>query len=54
MLVYIQRQRCKQYLCSHKHEKSPEPLIRIGCIFLLVEAPAPSPGEQNVLGNDSF
>ena len=44
----------KQCLCTHKHEKTPEPLLRIGCIFLLVEAPAPNPGEQNVLGNDSF
>ena len=44
----IDKKRCKQCLCSHKHEKSPEPLMRIGCIFLLVEAPTPNPGEPKM------
>jgi len=33
-------------LCTHKHEKSPELHQQFGCVFLLVEAPAPTPGEQ--------
>ena len=39
----LQEKRCKQCLCTHKHEKSPESLLQFGCVFLLVEAPAPTP-----------
>ena len=44
----LREKRCKQCLCTHKREKTSEPLLRIGCIFLLVEAPAPTPGERKV------
>ena len=33
-----QKETGKQGLCTHIHEKTPEPLMRNGCFFWLVEA----------------
>ena len=52
MFVYIQNHIGKQCLCTHKHEKTPEPQTAERVLFSgLLELCPQSPCGQNVLGN---
>lgn len=44
----------QQDMCTHKHEKTPEPLMRNRCIFLACWSSAPIPSEHEVFWYGTF